>query len=43
MTGFEFSCPDCGERIAVDRAMREEIVVGGCPVCAAAVDGTRFD
>lgn len=42
MTSYEFTCPDCGQRIEVNASMREAILTSGCPVCTVAVDPDAF-
>lgn len=42
MNRYEFTCPDCGQEIEVNEAMREATVTHGCPVCGADVASTDF-
>jgi len=39
---YEFVCPDCGERIAVNDPMREALLATGCVVCGSPVSGSAF-
>lgn len=42
MTEYQFTCPECGQTIAVNENVREAIISNGCPVCAAQVEGSEF-
>lgn len=37
-----FVCPECGEHIDVNDAMREALVEHGCVICGAPVSSTDF-
>jgi hypothetical protein len=38
-----FTCPDCGETMVVNPAMRDAPPANGCVVCGAAVAESAFD
>ena len=38
-----FTCPDCGETMVVNPAMRDALLANGCVVCGAAVAESAFD
>jgi predicted RNA-binding Zn-ribbon protein involved in translation (DUF1610 family) len=38
-----FTCPDCGETMVVNPAMRDALVANGCVVCGAAVAEDAFE
>lgn len=42
MTEYEFTCPECGQRIEVNDPMREATLTNGCPVCGASVTTDSF-
>ena len=42
MSRYEFTCPDCGQTIEVNEAMREATLTHGCPVCGAEVTAGDF-
>jgi predicted RNA-binding Zn-ribbon protein involved in translation (DUF1610 family) len=42
MEEFVFTCPECGQRIELNRPMREATLTNGCPVCGATVDADSF-
>ncbi|RQG92263.1 DUF7560 family zinc ribbon protein [Natrarchaeobius chitinivorans] len=42
MSRHEFTCPDCGQAIEVNEAMREAILSHGCPVCGSSVTDVSF-
>lgn len=37
MQEYEFTCPECGQQIAINDPMRDAILTNGCPVCSASV------
>jgi len=39
---LSFVCPECEERIDVNRSMREALLEYGCVVCGAAVTTAAF-
>jgi len=39
---LSFVCPECEERIDVNRSMREALLESGCVVCGTAVTSTAF-
>lgn len=39
---YEFSCPDCGQTIAVNPSMRDALLANGCAICGAAVTDRSF-
>lgn len=39
---FEFVCPECGESIAMNAAMREAMIANGCVLCGADVGPDAF-
>lgn len=39
---YEFTCPECGQQIAVNEPMREATLANGCPVCSAPVTTAAF-
>ncbi|WP_172824916.1 hypothetical protein [Halorientalis sp. IM1011] len=39
---YTFACPECGESIPVNTAMRDALVENGCVVCSASVPPTAF-
>lgn len=39
---FAFDCPECGESLATNDAMRETLVEKGCVVCGATVTNEAF-
>lgn len=42
MQEYEFTCPDCGQHIAINAPMRDAILTNGCPVCSAPVATEHF-
>ncbi|MEF8773638.1 MAG: zinc ribbon domain-containing protein [Halobacteriales archaeon] len=42
MSDIEFTCPECGEAIEMNAAMREVTLSEGCPVCGADVTPAAF-
>jgi len=40
---YQFTCPDCGERIIVDRHIRDELLSQGCVVCSSDVQPSHFN
>ena len=42
MTDYEFTCPECAQKIELNEPMREATIVHGCPVCGAAVGEDNF-
>ncbi len=40
---YEFHCPDCGEELVVNDAMKEALVERGCVICTADIDDDAFD
>lgn len=38
-----FACPDCGETMQVNPAMRDALLENGCVVCGSEVPGDAFD
>ncbi|MFB6134983.1 MAG: hypothetical protein ABEJ55_08340 [Halanaeroarchaeum sp.] len=42
-TAFLFTCAACGERVRVDRGMRETLLAEGCALCGATVSAGEFD
>lgn len=43
MDEYTFTCPVCGQEIAVNEEMRSAILSNGCPVCATDVDEESFE
>lgn len=41
-TEYTFTCPECGESLAVNRAMRVVLVEKGCVVCGGDVTTEAF-
>jgi transcription elongation factor Elf1 len=39
---YTFTCPECGESMSVNAAMREALVEKGCVVCGASVSRAVF-
>jgi len=39
---FRFVCPECGERIAVNGAMRQALLENGCVICGAPLTDQCF-
>lgn len=39
---FTFDCPDCGESMEVNSAMKDALVTNGCVVCGASVSPQAF-
>lgn len=39
---YTFVCPDCGESMAVNAAMRDALLANGCVVCGSAVSADAF-
>jgi rRNA maturation protein Nop10 len=39
---YTFVCPDCGESMAVNPAMRDALLENGCVVCGSAVSPAAF-
>lgn len=42
MSRYEFTCPECGQAIEVNKSMREATLTHGCPVCSAEVTAADF-
>ncbi len=42
MEEYEFTCPDCEQRIELNGPMREATLSNGCPVCGASVHPEHF-
>jgi putative FmdB family regulatory protein len=42
MTEYEFTCPECTQRIELNGPMREATLSHGCPVCGASVGEESF-
>lgn len=40
---IEFTCPECGETMVVNPAMRDALRANGCVVCGASVPGDAFE
>lgn len=40
--GYTFVCPECNERLAVNGAMREELIARGCVLCGSPVSTGAF-
>lgn len=38
-----FHCPECGQSIAVNAAMREALLENGCAVCGSPVSREAFE
>jgi transcription elongation factor Elf1 len=38
-----FTCPECGETMVVNPAMRDALLSNGCVVCGAAVTEDAFE
>jgi predicted RNA-binding Zn-ribbon protein involved in translation (DUF1610 family) len=38
-----FACPECGETMVVNPAMRDALVENGCVVCGSAVPEDAFE
>ncbi len=43
MSTHLFVCPECTQEIEVNDPMREAILSGGCPVCAASAEAAYFE
>lgn len=43
MSTHLFVCPECTQEIEVNGPMREAILSGGCPVCAASAEAACFE
>jgi len=39
---YTFACPECGESIPANAAMRDALIENGCVVCGASVPPTGF-
>lgn len=39
---FTFVCPDCGESMEVNPAMKDALMENGCVVCGATVSPAAF-
>jgi len=39
---FRFACPECGESLAVNAAMRDALLERGCVVCGSSVTDAAF-
>lgn len=40
---YRFACPNCEERVIVDRHVRDELLAQGCVVCSSGVGRDCFD
>lgn len=42
MTRYALHCPECSQKILVDRSVYTAILTAGCPACANAISRTHF-